>query len=487
MLAFVSVGSFSTGTLTTEFAFFSNPDSKQGDELLADRLRGPANVNEVLIVRSNDVTVDNATYEEFVSDLQQEILGLGDSIASIVTYFQTDNPALVSSDRLTTVLPLVMAGEFIEAEDNIEAVIEIVEAAAAEGVFEVFITGEATFSKDFADGNQEDAERGEAFGVPIALIILAIVFGALAAAILPVVMAIAAIMAAFGIVLVIGQAMQLQVFVQNLITMIGLAVGIDYSLLIVSRFREERINGLERDEAIVKTGATAGRAVLFSGLTVIIAVLGVLIVPHRVYFSVGLGMITVLIIAVAAAPTLLPALLRIMGDRVNKFRLPFVGTEKTGDDTGGFWDKISYGVMRRPAISLVLAIGVLVAASIPFFSINTGTSGVSELPDKFNAKQGFEVLQEEFGFGLNAPAEIVIDGDIGSAAVSGAIDALTASLGTSGLFGPATLTSNATNDLAWLSVPLTVGRRRRRALRRCATCATRRFPGRSPMSRPRFS
>ena len=156
LLAFVSVWSFSTGTLTTEFAFFSNPDSKQGDSLLADRLRSPANVNEVVIVRSDDVTVDDTGYKAFVLGLQGKIAALGDSVASIVTYYQTDNPTLVSSDRLTTVLPLVMAGKFIEAEDNIDSVIDIVEAAAEEGVFEVFLTGEATFSKDFADGNQEE-------------------------------------------------------------------------------------------------------------------------------------------------------------------------------------------------------------------------------------------------------------------------------------------------------------------------------------------
>ena len=191
-----------------------------------------------------------------------------------------------------------MAGKFKEAESNIELVLEIVDEASEAGQIEVFITGEATFSQDFVDGNQADAESGEAFGVPIALIILAVVFGALAAAVLPVILAVVSIVVAFGAVLLIGQVIQVQAFAQNLITMIGLAVGIDYSLFIVSRFREERARGLAKLDAISAAGRTASRTVFFSGMTVVFAVLGVLIVPDRVYFSVGLGMIVVVTIAV---------------------------------------------------------------------------------------------------------------------------------------------------------------------------------------------
>ena len=328
------VGTLFDGTMTTEFSFFSNPDSKRADTLLEERLRGPADVNEVVIVRSTELTVDSVAYREHVEALRNDVAGLGgSSVASVVSYFQTNDESLVSSDRRTTILPLVMAGEFKEAESNVEGVIEIVDRANEADAFEVFITGEATFSRDFAEGNQKDAETGETFGVPIAMIILAVVLGALAAAVLPVLLAIASIVIAFGLVLLVGQVIQIQVFAQNLNTMIGLAVGIDYSLFIVSRFREERARGLEKLDAISATGATASRAVLFSGMTVVIAVLGVLIVPHRVFFSVGLGMITVLIIAVTASLTLLPAVLSILGDGVDRFRLPFLnrGKRSSGD------------------------------------------------------------------------------------------------------------------------------------------------------------
>ena len=270
------------------------------------------------------MTVDDEAFQAHVTGLRDEIAGLGTGIvASVTSYYQTGDESMVSSGtRRTTILPIVMAGEFKEAEANIELVLEIVDKASEAAMFEVFITGEATFSQDFVDGNQADAERGEAFGVPIALIILAVVFGALAAAVLPVLLAIVSIVVTFGVVLLIGQAIQVQAFAQNLITMIGLAVGIDYSLFIVSRFRKERARGLEKMDAISKAGNTASRAVLFSGMTVVLAVLGVLIVPDRVYFSVGLGMIVVVTVAVAASLTLLPAVLSLMGDRGKQVPCP---------------------------------------------------------------------------------------------------------------------------------------------------------------------
>ena len=363
---------------------------------------------------------------------------------------------MVSDDRRSLILPLVMTGDLKQAEGNISQVHEILDSAKSTPGFEVFITGEATFSEDFTEGAQKDAETGESFGIPIALMILAVVFGALAATALPVILAIGAIVIAMGIVSVIGQGFELHLFVQNVITMIGLAVGIDYSLFIVSRFREERRRGLAKLDAIAAAGRTASRTVLFSGITVILSLLGLLIIPLSVFVSVGLGAIAVVAVAVLASLTLLPAVLSVMGDRVDKFRLPFMNRVKsaTAQQQSGFWDKITYAVMRRPAVSLLLAGGLLAAAAVPYFSINTGTSGVSTFPDDFRAKQGFLALQEDFGFGPNAPAEVVIDGDVRSPAVLAAIERLQVTLGGGPVFAQPALEFNDANDLALLTVPL---------------------------------
>ena len=437
--AFGSIGSFVEGTMTTKFFFYGDPDSKHADELLEQRLDRVDDVNEVVIVRSASLTVDDTAYREHVLEISAKIAALGiDSVANVVSFYGTGDESLVSADRHTTILPVIMAGEFKVAEANVVSVHEIVDETNGVEGFEVFITGESTISTDWVEGNQRDAEKGEMFGAPIALIILAVVSGALAAAVLPMLMAIISIMVAFGLVLVVGQAIQVQQFAQNLVTMIGLAVGIDYSLFIVSRFREELARGLPKLDAIALTGRTASRAVLFSGMTVVIAVIGILVVPDRVYFSVGLGMILVVTTAVVASLTLLPAILSLMGDGVNRFRVPLVSSKhpRPVDSASGFWNWITTAVMRRPLISLVLTAGLLLAVAVQYFDINTGTSGVSQLPDDFRAKKGFEVLREEFGFGLNAPVEIVIDGDINSDLVQGAIQGLTDTLKSNSSFGP---------------------------------------------------
>ncbi len=149
-------------------------------------------------------------------------------------------------------------------------------------------------------------------------------FGAVAAAFLPIVLAIAAIIVALGATALVGQAFDLSFFVTNMITMMGLAVGIDYSLFIVSRYREERARGLEKVDAIATAGDTAGRTVLISGMTVVLALTGLLILPVSVFQSLGAGAILVVIAAVLASMTLLPAVLGLMGDKVNAIRIPFI-------------------------------------------------------------------------------------------------------------------------------------------------------------------
>lgn len=174
--------------------------------------------------------------------------------------------------------------------------------------------------------SQEDLEKGEAMGVPIAfIIILIVVLGAIAAALVPLVMAIVSIIVTIGISALVGTFFELSLFVTNIITIIGLAVGIDYSLFVVSRYREERGRGLDKIDAIGKAGATAGRAVVFSGITVVLALVGMLLIPFNIFISIGLGAIFVVLSAMAAAMTLLPAILGIMGDKVNSLQIPFIG------------------------------------------------------------------------------------------------------------------------------------------------------------------
>ena len=241
--------------------------------------------------------------------------------------------------------------------------------------------------------------------------------------------------------------------------MIGLAVGIDYSLFFVARYREERARGLDKHEAIGRAGGTAGRTVLFSGMAVFLGLIGMLLVPTNIFISIGLGAIFVVITAVLASMTLLPALLGLLGDGINRLSIPLIGrsqTEYYETRTGGFWDRLSRGVMRQPAISLLLAGGILIAAVVPFFDINTGSAGISTFPDNIESKEAFLILDEEFSAEGFTPAEIVIDGDISSELVQMGIDDLTDALkGDEAFSAPRPLQVNDAGDLALLTVPVT--------------------------------
>ncbi len=196
--------------------------------------------------------------------------------------------------------------------------------------FEVLVTGEGSINGDFGATAESDLRKGEIFGVGIALVILVLVFGAVVTATVPLIMALAAILLAMGITALLGQVMDLSFFITNMITMIGLAMGTDYSLFVVSRYREERAAGRDKVEAICKAGSTATRAVVFSAAAVILALAGLFLVPSTLFHSMALGAVIAVFAALLAALTLLPALLGAMGDKVNALRVPFLRKARPG-------------------------------------------------------------------------------------------------------------------------------------------------------------
>ncbi len=444
--------------LTTNMTFTNSPESVRADKLLEERMRGPRKVSEIVIVRSETLTVDDPAFQARVQDLFGRIMALGPEVVDGgISYYLTGAQDLVSSDRHATILPITMTGTHDDASSNIGRLVAIVEEANGRDGFRTWITGEASIGKDFQEVAERDLQFGELFGIPVALVILVVVFGALMAAFVPLVLAISAIAIATGATAVIGQGFQLSFFVTNMITMMGLAVGIDYSLFVVSRYREERRRGLPRDKAIVMAGATASRAVLFSGITVVLALLGMFIVPTTVFRSLATGAILVVVVSVLAAITLLPAVLRLLGDRVNSLRVPLLNRRSSATAqkaSGGFWTWTARTVMRHPVASLLVSSGLLIAAAVPTLDIHIGAAGISTLSEDLPSRQGFDVLQRDFGFGLLSPAEIVVEGDVASEPVQAAIQRLQQALASDPAFGPLQHQANAAGDLALLTVPV---------------------------------
>jgi uncharacterized membrane protein YdfJ with MMPL/SSD domain len=444
--------------LTTESNFTGTPESQRALDLIEQRLGHKEPVRDVVIVRSATQTVDQAGFRLRVEALRAELAKLDPGVVRVgPSYYETHAPSQVSADRHSTLIPLSMPGSQVnEADTKIAPVVALVDRANGQAGFRVLVTGEATLSRDFTKLSESDLQIGEAIGIPIALVILLAVFGTVVAALVPLVLAIFAIIVALALAALIGQISPLSFFVVNMLTFMGLAVGIDYSLFIVSRYREERRHGCEPLEAVAVSGMTASRAVLFSGMTVVLALVGMLIVPTKIFVSLAAGAILAVLVAVAAALTVLPAILGLLGDRIESLRVPLFGRLAQADAAphGGVWGRIVDQVMRRPVIALVSAVTILLVAAIPYFSIHTGSAGLASLPNSTLAKQGFLALDRDFTVGDVTPATIVVDGATGTPAARRAFLRLRAELARDNRFGPLQPVVSAPQRLAVITVPV---------------------------------
>lgn len=418
--------------LTQDFEFTNRPESVRAQEVIDEEFANGSEVEstEFVIVQSESLTVDDPRFREVVTGLQGKIAALDGEIlaAPPVTYYDLaqESPeqaaGLVSQDQRTTLITVSLTNTEISTIEELRA---IAERGQTDG-FTIQVAGQGVLFADFTTIAEEDLQRGESIGIGIALIILIVVFAAVIAAIVPVVMALFAIAVALGLVSLIGQLVDFNLFVTNMVTMIGLAVGIDYSLFIVSRYREERKKGFPKLEAIGAAGATANRAVFFSGMTVVIALLGMLIIPASVFRSLATGAVLVTLASLAASMTLLPAIIGLLGDRINWPRLSKrARVDSDHDPKGGFWDRVSRGVMARPVVFLVASVLVLGGLGSFYFQLERGTSqSVSTLSDDFESKQAFVTLEREFAGGVTDPAQIVISGDVQSPEAQAAVQHL---------------------------------------------------------------
>jgi uncharacterized membrane protein YdfJ with MMPL/SSD domain len=406
-------------------------------------------VSDVIVVSSQRYSVDAPAFRQLVARVTRQALATGPDVAMARNYLGGDR-SLVSPSRHATVIQLR-----VESDQAIEPVVKVVQKTGSPD-FAVAVTGDRTVSNDFNLLSQRDLQNGElAFGLPVALVVLILVFGSLVAGLVPVGMALVSILVSLGLVAVLSQQFSLSIFIVNMLTGMGLALGIDYSLFVVSRYREERVGGAAEDQAIAFAGATASRAVLFSGTTFVVALLGMLIVPTTIMRSLATGAVVVGVVSVIAALTLLPALLGLLGDRVNALRVPILGRSigRTDGAEGRFWRAIVNRVLRRPALSLGLGVAVMLAAAVPVSSLHIGESGVSGLPDRLPSKQGFLALQREFPVQNPYPVRIVaVGGD--RTAVARDLRVLRRRLAADPRFGAGTVLTAQDGETAVLQVPV---------------------------------
>jgi uncharacterized membrane protein YdfJ with MMPL/SSD domain len=447
--------------VNSNFAFYFTPESVKGSHLIEDRLRGPKLASEIVMVKSPDKTVDDPAFESFVGGLLSDIRDLkskngSPAVASVTSFYEARYAALVSADRYLTILPVSMNAPATESATSVVPLIKLLKEYNGRDGFTVLTAGEGSLNNEWMGVAESDLRKAETIGLPIAMLVLILVFGAVVAAGLPLVLAVFAITLALGITALLGRVFAMDTIVENMITMVGLAVGIDYSLLVVERFREERRLGREKTDAIATAGATASKAVLFSGGTVIVSLLGLLILPEKTFRSISVGASLVVVCAVAAGLTLLPAVLGLLGDRVSalSLRLPGRRPWPTSSESP-FWARMAGLVMAHPLVSVVWVVVLLIAAAIPFFTMRTGFSGIGMVPHDTDVYRAYQTLDQEFSAGLIAPLEIVIDApDVTSPAMQQSINHLVSRLQTDKAFGPPSVEVNQAGDLALVSAPV---------------------------------
>ena len=310
LLVIASLGLVATslhGLTSTAHVVGTTPSGRA--EALYDQTFGTTAAQQptdVIVVSSKTSTAGTTAFQAFVAKLAVQI-GNAPGITSVRSDLNAGSP-LVSSDGHAALVELRAA-----TDSDIKPVVTTVQALNNTNGFSVAVTGDHTVGNDFNTLSTSDLRHGEIdFGLPIAIVILMLVFGAVYAGLMPVLMALLSIVVGLGIATLVAEEFSLSVFIVNMMTGMGLALGIDYSLFVISRFREERGRGLDKHAAIAMSGATASRAVLFSGTTFIIALLGLFIVPTNILRSLAAGAVIVGVVSVAAALTLLPAMLSLL-------------------------------------------------------------------------------------------------------------------------------------------------------------------------------
>lgn len=408
------------GALSTSASFTNDPDSAIGAALIEERLGGPEPFTESVIVRSDALTVSDPAFTARVAAVSQALLAMPKLVAAAPTVSQleaADDPQaarLVSTDRHATIIPVTLRGNYQAIHAQMGDYLRRLDAFNRDG-FTVLTVGTASLTTAFTRIAEQDLRTAELVGIPAAVVILVVVFGALVAVGIPLLLSLISIGIALGQTALIGRSMDLSVYVVNMISMIGLAVGIDYALFIIARYREERRHGYPKEEAISITGATASKAILFSGITVVLALSGLFLLPTTIFRSLGAGAVLVVIVAVAAMLTLVPALIGLLGDRLDWPRHPRYpnrpGTpsgEASHADRQGFWGQVTSLVTDHPIVALVLTSSLLVAAAIPAFDLHRGATGVDSLPPS-DAKTAYDILNRDFSAEFLSPVQIVID------------------------------------------------------------------------------
>ena len=384
---------------------FDDPGSesaKAADQLLATFDAAPSDI--VLIARSADgASVDTAGVAAAGAALATRLADQGD-VRDVVSYWATRAPALRSTDGTLALVTARLTGSGDAAQERAGEIAEELAGFTDDGILEVRVSGAPVTFAEVGTTIEKDLIRAESIAVPVTMLLLLLVFGSLVAAGLPALIGAVAVLGSFLALWITTHVTDVSVFAINLVTALGIGLGIDYALFMVTRFREELARGVEPNDAVIRTVRTAGRTVVYSGITVAISLSALLVFPQFFLRSFAYAGIATVVLSVIAAVVALPAALAALGTRVDRFRVLRSTTEVRDD---GFWFRLSHAVMRRPWPVLLGGVALLVALGLPFFNVAFGQTDDRVLPSTAQAAQAGEWLRTEFDSRESDPLTVV--------------------------------------------------------------------------------
>ena len=389
---------------------------------IAARDLGRTDSDVVVLYRDNGRTVDDPAFKAAVTGALAALPK--DRLASVVTYWSTGgSPQLVSRDRTTTSAVLRLTGDSKQRQDGYDLIKDRLRIPGLATQITGAVPTQETINKQVS----ADIGRSDAISFPVLLVLLVIILGGLVAAGLPLLIGGVAILGSFTALRALTYGTDVSIFAVNITIFMGLGLAIDYGLFMVSRFREELRQEGDVESAVVRTMATAGRTVAVSGITVAISLAGLMLFPMLFLRSMGFGGVATVLIDMVAALTVMPALLAVLGPRVNALSLRR-SLRRSADSSQavdqGVWARVANGVMRRPVVYVVTTVALLLALGLPFLHISWGGVDSKVLPKGTEARVASEVLDRDFPQNATAPIQVVLSGDLSPGALSPYVDRL---------------------------------------------------------------
>jgi RND superfamily putative drug exporter len=423
------------------------------DRILDAGFKQPA--GESVLVQSRSLRATDPAFRAAVEDVVARVSTAAD-VRNVRSPFAAANAGRIAANGRAALVEFEIRGDKDTAVDRIGPVLKsVADAQRAHPAFFIGEFGDASGVKAVETAYGNDLAKAGALSLPITLAILVVTFGALVAAGIPLLLALTAVFATFGLLALPSHLLPLAQQAYAMVLLIGLAVGVDYSMFYLKRERQERAAGRGPEAALAAAAATSGRSVLVSGLTVMVAMAGMFLTGDATFASLGLATILVVAVAVLGSLTVLPALLSKLGDNVDRLRVPFVGRLRRDDGEGRIWGAIIDRVLHRPVLSALAAAGLMLALALPALQLHIATPGPDTFPKSLTVVKTYDRMQHAFP-GTALPASVVVQApNVNAPAVRAAIGRFEQRALASGrMYDPITVAVNNDATVANITVPI---------------------------------